>query len=140
MGNIFDEIKKFEREMDLLLNDFMNSVRGIPYKWGWHPLINIFEKEDSLIVLVEAAGVKCEDIKITIEGRILTISGKRKDPFSEENRRFFSMEIPFGSFERRIKLPYPITEPEKAMVRKEEGFIQIILPKTPEKEKIIEIE
>jgi HSP20 family protein len=140
MSDIFDEIKKFERDMDLLLNDFMNSTRGIPYKWEWRPLVNIFEKENSLVIIIEAAGVRCENIKITIEKNIMTISGKREDPFSEEHRSFYSMEIPFGTFERRISLPYP-TDPQRAVVEKEDGFIQITLPKIDEeKERIIHIE
>lgn len=139
MSDIFDEIKRFEREMEMLLSDFMNSTKGIPYEGGWKPLINIFEKGNSLIVLIEAAGVKPENIKITIERNILTISGKRKDPFSKEQRNFYSMEITFGTFERRISLPY-FTNAEKAVVKKEDGFIRIDLPKLEEEEKIIDIE
>lgn len=139
MSDIFDEIKKFERDMELLLNDFMNPSRGIPFKGGWKPLINIFEKGNSLIILIEAAGVKPENIKITIERNILTVSGKREDPCSDEPRSFYSMEIAFGSFERRINLPYP-TDAEKAIVKKEDGFIQITLPKAEEEEKVIDIE
>jgi HSP20 family protein len=139
MGNIFDEIKKFEKDMEMLLNDFMNPTRGIPFKGGWKPLINIFEKENSLVILIEAAGVKPENIKITLERKILTISGKREDPFSNEQRSFYSMEIVFGTFERRISLPYT-TDPKNAIVKKEDGFIQITLPKIKEKERIIDIE
>lgn len=140
MSEIFDEIKKFERDMELLLNDFMNPSRGIPFKGGWKPLINIFEKETSLVILIEAAGVKPENIKITVERNILTISGKREDPFSKEQRRFYSMEIAFGTFERRVNLPYP-TDPKKAVVEKKDGFIQITLPKVrEEEERIIDIE
>jgi len=142
MGNIFDEIKKFERDMELLLNDFMNTSRGIPFRGGWKPLINIFEEKTSLVILIEAAGVKPENIKITIERNILTISGKREDPFSKEQRSFYSMEIAFGAFERRINLPYP-TDPENAVVEKKDGFIQITLPKIKKEEKeerIIDIE
>jgi len=139
MSNIFDEIKKFEKDMEMLLSDFMSPARGIPFKGGWKPLINIFEKKNSLIILIEAAGVKPENIKITLERNILTISGKRDDPFSNEQRIFYSMEITFGTFERRISLPYA-TDPEKATVEKEDGFIQITLPKIQEEERIIDIE
>jgi len=140
MSDIFDEIKRFERDMEMLLSDFMNSTKGIPYEGGWKPLINIFGKGNSLIVLIEAAGVKPENIKITIERNILTISGKREDPFSKEQRNFYSMEIAFGPFERRISLPY-FTDVEKAVVEKEDGFIRINLPKLEEEEeKIIDIE
>jgi len=139
MSDIFDEIKRFERDMELLLSDFMNSTRGITYKGGWKPLINMFGKGNSLVILIEAAGVKPENIKITLERNILTISGKRADPFSEGQRSFYSMEITFGTFERRISLPYA-TDPEKAVVNKEDGFIRITLPKAKEKERIIDIE
>ncbi len=140
MSDIFDEIKRFERDMEILLSDFMNSTKGIPYEGGWKPLINIFEKGNSLIILIEAAGVKPENIKITIERNILTVSGKREDPFSREQRNFYSMEIAFGTFERRISLPY-VTDAEKAVVKKDDGFIRITLPKLEEdEEKIIDIE
>lgn len=139
MSDIFDEIKRFERDMELLLSDFMNTRKGIPYKGGWKPLINIFEKGESLTILIEAAGVKPENIKITIERNILTISGKREDPFAKEQRNFYSMEIAFGSFERRISLPYAM-DAKNAVVKKEDGFIQITLPKSKEVERIIDVE
>ncbi|MEA1913202.1 MAG: Hsp20/alpha crystallin family protein [candidate division WOR-3 bacterium] len=139
MSDIFDEIKRFEREMDILLSNFMNSSRGIPYSGGWRPPINIFEKDNSLIILIEAAGVNPDSLKVILDKNILTISGKREDPFSRETRDFYSMEIPFGTFERRINLPYDV-DAEKTVVKNEDGFIQIILLKAPSEEKIIEIE
>lgn len=139
MSDIFDEIRRFEREMELLLSNFMHSGRPIPYDGGWIPPFNIFEKDDSLVIIMEAAGVTPENLSVVLEKNIITISGKREDPHSDESRNFYSMEISFGIFERRITLPYEV-DTEKAIVTTKEGFIQIILPKVPTVEKVIEIE
>lgn len=139
MSDIFDEIKRFEREMDLLLSNFMSTKKGMPYSSGWRPPVNIFEKEDSLIVMVEAAGVKPDNIKVVLDNNILTISGKREDPFAGDSRNFYTMEISFGTFERRISLPYKI-DTDRALVKNKEGFIQIILPRVESDRKVIEIE
>lgn len=139
MSDIFDEIRRFEREMDLLLKSFMHSTRSIPYSGGWRPPINIFEKDNSLIIIIEAAGVNPKDLSVVLEKGVLTISGRRIDPFSEESRDFYSMEIPFGSFERRISLPCEV-DTDKASVTTDKGFIQIVLPKSPVVERIIKIE
>lgn len=140
MSDIFDEIRRFERDMDLLLSSFMHTGRGVPYSGGWRPPFNIFEKNNSLVIIMEAAGVKPEDLHVVLEKNIITISGKREDPFVDESRNFYSIEISFGTFERRITLPCEV-DAEKAVVTTKDGFIQIVLPKAPSSiEKIIEIE
>lgn len=140
MSDIFDEIRRFERDMDLLLNSFMHSGRRVPYSGGWRPPFNIFEKNNSLVIMMEAAGVKPDDLRVVLDKNIITISGKREDPFADESRNFFSIEISFGTFERRIKLPYEV-DAEKAVVKTKEGFVQIVLPKAPPSvEKRIKIE
>lgn len=130
MSDIFDEIRRFERDMDLLLDSFMHSGHRIPYSGGWRPPFNIFEKNNSLVIMMEAAGVKPDDLRVVLEKNIITISGKREDPFADESRNFFSIEISFGTFERRIKLPYEV-DAEKAVVKTKDGFVEIILPKAP---------
>ena len=140
MSDIFDEIRRFERDMDLLLSSFMHTGHGVPYSGGWRPPFNIFEKNNSLVIIMEAAGVKPEDLHVILEKNIITISGKREDPFADESRDFYSIEIAFGTFERRITLPCEV-DAEKAVVTTKDGFIQIVLPKVPPSiEKIIEIE
>jgi len=139
MSDIFDEIRRFEREMDLLLDNFMHSGRSIPYRSGWRPPVNIFEKNNSLIIMLEAAGVKPENLSVVIERSVITISGKREDPYADESRNFYSIEISFGTFQRRISLPCEV-DTDKAVVTTKDGFIQIVLPKVPSIEKVIKIE
>jgi HSP20 family protein len=139
MSDIFDEIRRFEREMDLLLNNFMHSGRSIPYRSGWRPPVNIFERNNSLIIMMEAAGVKPENLSVVIERSVITISGKREDPYADESRNFYSIEISFGAFQRRISLPCEV-DTDKAVVTTKDGFIQIVLPKVPSVEKVIKIE
>ena len=139
MSDIFDEMKKFEKEMDMLIESFMHPSRPVAYEHVWIPAVNIFETNDELIVLVEAAGVRPEDIKVLIKGSKLQVTGVRDDPFADKGRNFHAMEIDFGEFNRTITIPVPIDE-KNAKVENENGFLKIILPKKLPVEKIIKIE
>uniref|UniRef100_A0A7C4U9U3 Hsp20/alpha crystallin family protein n=1 Tax=candidate division WOR-3 bacterium TaxID=2052148 RepID=A0A7C4U9U3_UNCW3 len=139
MPDIFDEIRRFEKEMEELLDGFLHSRRSIVFGHPWKPAINIIETEENLIILVEASGVKSEDVKIKADNDYIIISGKRDDPFYSENCNYYAMEIDFGNFERIIRLPVEV-EIEKISVNNEDGFIKIILPLKRIIEKEIEIE
>jgi HSP20 family protein len=108
MPDIFDEIRRFEKEMEELLDGFLHSRRSIVFGHPWKPAINIIETEENLIILVEASGVKSEDVKIKADNDYIIISGKRDDPFYSENCNYYAMEIDFGNFERIIRLPVEV--------------------------------
>ena len=139
MGDIFDEMKKFEREMELLLESFLHPRHPVSYHHQWNPSVNVFETEEKLVVLIEAAGVSSEDIKIMLEGNNLVIRGIRRDPFKESGKNFYVMEIDFGAFERVIMLPVEV-EYAGARVETENGFLKVYLPKKVKVERIIEVE
>ncbi len=139
MADIFDEMKRFEREMELLLESFLHPRHPVAYEHQWNPPINVFETDQHIVVMIEAAGVNPEDIRIALQGNNLIIRGIRKDPFKDEGRNFFVMEIDFGNFERVVRLPVEV-EHSGARVETENGFIKVYLPKKVYVERVIEIE
>jgi HSP20 family protein len=106
-------------------------------KGTWTPDTDIYEVEDGLVILVDIAGVKKEEIQVVLEGQILSISGTRKEP-AVCKRHIHRLEIDFGHFERTFRIPYAVT-PEKVEARYEDGFLYLWLPKQPDDACIIDI-
>ena len=70
----------------------------------WAPPIDVFETERQLRIIVALPGVTPEAVQVETEGGILTIQGTRPLPGRGENANIVRLEIPYGSFERRISL------------------------------------
>lgn len=95
---------------------------------GWQPAVDVFENEKAVVVRVELAGVASSDVKVTVDGDWLRIRGHRTPAASEEVRRIHRMEIPFGPFERRLRITIPF-ERDQVAASLEDGFLQVTLPK-----------
>jgi HSP20 family molecular chaperone IbpA len=70
----------------------------------WEPPIDMIETERQLRIIVALPGVAPEAVRVETEGGILTIIGSRPLPGRGENANIVRLEIPYGSFERRISL------------------------------------
>ena len=71
----------------------------------WEPPIDVFEDEREIIVVVALPGVPIEGIEITYESGMLVVRADRPIPLAGSRRALRRLEIPYGSFERRIQLP-----------------------------------
>ena len=93
----------------------------------WKPLTDVYETEDSLVVKMEIAGMRDEDLEVVVQENVLVVNGTRSD--SSERRAYHQMEIPFGKFEIAIGLPFAVNV-EKASAEYKDGFLTITLPKS----------
>jgi HSP20 family protein len=92
------------------------------------PPADIYETAESVVVVVEIAGIDDQEVEISIEGNTLTIRGQREDRPRHPNRRYTQMEICCGPFERILRLPAEV-DAAKARVTYDDGFLEIVLPK-----------
>ncbi len=139
---IFRQIWKMQNEMERLLRDFFASKNPLLMMAEdlWRPPTDVFETEFDFVVKMEIAGVRQEDIKITLSGDTLTVRGRREDTFPPGKRNFRQMEINHGAFERVIFITGPIDE-KNIKASCQDGFLEITLPKTRQIEsKSIDIE
>lgn len=97
----------------------------------WKPLTDVYETDDSVIVKMEIAGLRDENLEVTVQADVLTVSGVRSD--ISERRAYHQMEIPFGRFEIAIDLPVPI-DMENAGAEYKDGFLTVTLPKSTPKQ------
>jgi HSP20 family protein len=82
----------------------------------WQPSVDVYQTRCGWLVKCELAGVRPEDISVTIDGPRLTVRGTRRDSFTEEDCHCYRMEISYSLFERTLELP---TNLERARIATE---------------------
>lgn len=71
----------------------------------WLPLVDITEDEREYLIKAELPEVRKEDVKVTVENGVLTISGERKFEKEEKDKRYHRVERAYGSFTRSFNVP-----------------------------------
>jgi len=125
-----NNMNSMQREMDRLLS-YLSSSKPPTVRFGpraWEPAIDVYETEKEVVVVVELAGVKQEQISVVAERNILVIRGERKDTSTESHKSYHQIEIHRGPFQRGIQLPTAV-DPAKTKASYEDGLLKIMLPK-----------
>lgn len=89
--------------------------------------VDVYQTDSELIIQSAIAGVKPEELDISLEGDMITIEGERKKPF-EEKGDYFVQECYWGKFSRKIILPVEIN-PDQIEATFKDGILTIRLPK-----------
>eukprot|EP01116_Phalansterium_solitarium_P003293 TRINITY_DN1409_c0_g1_i3.p1 TRINITY_DN1409_c0_g1~~TRINITY_DN1409_c0_g1_i3.p1 ORF type:complete len:152 (-),score=55.08 TRINITY_DN1409_c0_g1_i3:164-619(-) len=76
----------------------------------WRPTSDLKEGKDGFTLSVELPGVKKEDINVTLDKNILTVSGKREHETRDDTDKFHRVERFFGNFSRSVRVPEGIKE------------------------------
>ncbi|HEV8231986.1 MAG TPA: Hsp20/alpha crystallin family protein [Thermoanaerobaculia bacterium] len=97
----------------------------------WHPAVDVCEETDRVLVTAELPGFTHDQIKIEIEGNVLTISGERKLEDEKSDRSYSRMERSYGSFTRSFTLSSAVDR-DKIHATFENGLLTVELPKTQE--------
>ena len=71
----------------------------------WAPSADVYRTRDGWILKFDLAGVRLEDVTVSICGRRVSITGFRRDSIVEEGYSYYSMEISYNRFERTIEVP-----------------------------------
>ena len=95
---------------------------------GWTPNTDIVETEDSVVILMDLAGLNKEAIKILREGELLQISGVRTRRQVPGMRRFHRMEIDHGPFQKLFRVPADL-DLENIQAEHKDGLLEVTLPK-----------
>ena len=111
-------------------SDFLGYFGNNPQWYGDEAQLScdVFETKDDIIVKATIAGVKPEDLDISISNDLLTIRGSRhqEEEISKEN--YYSQECYWGAFSRSIVLPREIDQ-KKTEANLKNGVLTIKLPK-----------
>lgn len=123
-----DEAERIRSEVDRVFSE------AIPSRWRpsrstvWHPPTDVYETDDSVVIMIEIAGLKQNEYELTLANRVLIVSGRRRDP--AEKLAYHQMEIRYGEFRVQVFLPWPLAGKDRSIeATYEEGFLRIALPK-----------
>lgn len=105
----------------------------------WSPLVDIIEDEKEYLIKAELPDMKKEDVKLTVENDVLTISGERKYAKEEKGEKHHRIERAYGSFLRSFSLPED-ADGSKVSADYKDGMLKVHLPKSERaKQKAIEV-
>lgn len=90
--------------------------------------VDVFQTESEIVIQSTIAGVKGEDLDITIQNDMVTIRGERKKDIEIDPQNYFYQECYWGPFSRQIILPEEI-DPTKARAELKNGILTLSLPK-----------
>jgi len=105
----------------------MVGSREVSGKAHWEPNTDLYTTDGGLVIKVELAGMRSDNLEITVEGTRLQISGHRPDSCRSANCNFLVMEITYGPFEKYLELPacYDLSRAKAAYLN---GFLRIDVP------------
>lgn len=109
-------------------DDFLKDF--VPVQTGE---MEMYEDDDNVVVKIKAAGFEPDQIDISIEGKVLTITGKVEIEKEEEDkkRKYYYKEMRNESFTRSISLPTSVKS-ESIKAEMKSGVLKVTLPKAEE--------
>ena len=90
--------------------------------------IDVYQTDTDIVVKSTIAGVKPEDLDISITNDMITVKGERKNEEVVEGDNYYYQECYWGSFSRSVVLPVDVIS-EKAEASLKNGILTIRLPK-----------
>jgi HSP20 family protein len=131
-----DIIKQMERDMLQISDEVFRGFFDSPLVSGrfWHPSMDIYENDTHVLVKVEIAGVRVDEVQVSLspDDRTLTISGVRREgeKGTHSRLRAHQLEIYCGPFGRTIALPHTEAIDRDAVTANyKDGILTISIPK-----------
>jgi HSP20 family protein len=94
----------------------------------WAPLVDITEDEKEFLIKAELPEVRKEEVKVSVEDGMLTLTGERKMEKEDKGKKYHRVERAYGMFMRSFALPEN-TDPAKVAAEFKDGVLTVRLPK-----------
>jgi HSP20 family protein len=96
----------------------------------WSPEVDISEDDQGYLLKADLPEMKKDDVRVTVEDGILSVSGERKCQKEDEKKKFHRIERSFGTFRRSFTLPED-ADSTKVTAEFRDGVLKVHLPTTP---------
>ena len=120
-----------------LVNALLQSMENAEEEVALHdfvPAVNTRESADAYTIELDVPGVSKEDIEITTEDNVLTISGERKQSQEVKDEDYYKVESVYGTFSRSFTLPEKV-DVDKIHAESKNGVLEVVIPKLEDKAK-----
>ena len=120
------------REFDNFFEGFERPAAAPMRRADWLPLVDIRESDHDYQIDVEVPAVASEDLSVSVQDGVLTVSGERKSVTEEDAGKVHRTERRFGRFVRNFQLPED-ADPEAVTASSQDGVLYLRIGKTPAK-------
>jgi HSP20 family protein len=96
----------------------------------WSPEVDISEDDQGYLLKADLPEMKKDDVRVTVEDGILSVSGERKTQKEDQTKKFHRIERSFGTFRRSFTLPED-ADSTKVTAEFRDGVLKVHLPTTP---------
>ena len=120
--DVFDVGREFDR--------LLGTTFGAPTLTAWSPAVDVRESDNDFIVTAELPGLAKDDVDITIENGVLSLSGEKKEEHEEgkANSGRYNVERRYGRFRRSFSLPRGV-DADNVSAKFSDGILTVTLPK-----------
>jgi len=127
-----DRLAGFRNDLDSLFElPFWSGLsRQSQLFSGWTPALDLYQDNDNVVAVVELPGMRKEDIEISLQDGMLSISGERKDESASEGATPRTERF-FGKFRRSVTLPTRV-DVNQVKASYKDGLLTVTLPKAEE--------
>jgi len=128
----FRELYDLQRGFNRIFSDALDQVNGEGAAVGaWTPAIDVYEDESGFLIKIEAPEVKREDINVSLDKNVLTVSGERRLENEEKRESYHRIERSYGKFFRSFTLS-PNANLETVSAEFKDGILRLSIPKKEE--------
>lgn len=136
MSNIAREVDQLQDSIRRMFeNPFAAATEPFAFAQpiGWFPAVEITESDNELTMTAELPGLDRKDVKIDLDGNMLTLRGEKREEKVEEGKQkeYHIEERTYGAFQRSFTLP-PNIDVDKITASFDKGVLTLQMPKMAE--------
>lgn len=130
--NPFRELDDLQERMKSL---FLRSGNGgfllseSPAETDWLPAVDVTEDDKEFTLTADLPNIPKDQVKVTLENRLLTIQGERHQEKEEKKKKFHRIERSYGKYSRSFRLPDSV-DASKVEAAYTDGVLTVHLPKS----------
>lgn len=121
-------MRSLQEDIDRLFENRLALDETVASTSTWTPPVDIREEEERFVIHADVPGVRPEDIEVTMEQGVLTISGSRSGESRSEKEGYRRVERVTGRFFRRFTLP-DTADSEAITAKSNHGVLEVVIPK-----------
>jgi len=127
-------VRRWNDEFDNMFEGFFRPLRWVEEEasQALAPRLDVVERENEFVVQAEMPGIKKDDIEVSLENGVLTITAETKSETGQkEGERVIRQERRYGKYLRSLRLGKEVDE-KKVKASYKDGILELTLPKAEE--------
>ncbi len=127
----FKELSDFQHRLSSLFHERWNGggLGEAIDETDWSPAVDISEDDSAYHISADLPEVKKDEVKVSVENDMLTITGERKRETEQKKKKFHRVERSYGKYVRSFRIPEN-GDASGIQAKFHDGVLNITLPKT----------